>query len=323
MEEINKDQYKTNPDHAEIQTPQLTQSQVVFYGNDIEDEKLRHTYWLRNKQLKGITSTLILYAFPDMYKGISKETLQNAADRGNNVHDNVQAYALWGGEPNSDEERSYQKIARQYGLSVIETEYLVSDNKKYASAIDMVCMNKDNEVILVDIKTTSQRHYDAVSLQLSIYAEWFERMNPGIKVSGLWLLWLRGEEGRFEEVPRVGSTTLTSLIRAYEKGKEDYHYSNDPRWLSLRTKKMSALMDKIEALTAQLDELKAETLQQMKDEHWYSLKSNDVTISMVAAKESERFNSTKYKKEHPEEYAQYITKTKTKEYITVKKSEKK
>lgn len=300
--------------------PQLTKSQVVFYDDNVEDEALRHTYWLRNKQLKGVTSTLLKFAFPDMYKGISKETLNKAASRGKGVHEAVQALSLFGGEATTPEESNFLNIVNDNKLTMLDYEYLVSDNKHFASAIDIVALNKDGEVILIDIKTTAERHYDAVSLQLSIYADWFEQMNPEHKVAGLYLLWLRGDEARYEEVPRVGTSKIKQLIRAWQKQDEAYKYDDSPKWLKRTSHTMAMLTSKIEELTQQLEELKAETLQKMTDEHYYALKDCGICISKVAATTGTKFNSTAFKKDHPEEYAKYLQTVSKKEYLTIKKS---
>jgi len=217
----------------------LTISRVKFYDNDYPDPELAHTYWLGDEQLKGVTSTLIRFAFPDLYKGVPLHNLQAAAKRGNDIHDQVQSFAVWGGTPTVPEEQSYETISKEYGFKVIDTEYLVSDEQSYASAIDMVAVNAEGKIILIDIKTTSERHYEPVSLQLSIYADWFENQNKDLKVEGLYLMWLRGEEYRFEQVPRVPSKKIQYLKKAYERQDSNYVYDVTPKWISLKTKKMS------------------------------------------------------------------------------------
>ena len=297
----------------------LKRSEVVFYGDKVENPELRHTYWLGEKQLQGVTSTLMKVAFPDMYKGISKAVLDNAAERGHNVHDAVEAFAIFGGEPITVDEANFQMLQQEHGFRVLETEYLVSDEKELASAIDIVAQDKDGDIILIDIKTTSDRHYDAVSLQLSIYADWFEKQNPKHKVKALYLLWLRDGECRYEQVPRVRTSKIKELKKAWQTHDEGYVYDDSPRWLPARCKKMSQLMEQIEKYQKQLDDLKAETLTQMQDEHYYSLKSGNISISKVAATMSPRFDAKKFQQYYPDLYSQYVTMTKKKEYITIKK----
>ena len=39
--------------------------------------------------------------------------------------------------------------------------------------------DEDGGIVLADIKTTYDKHYEKVALQLSIYKRFFERQNPG------------------------------------------------------------------------------------------------------------------------------------------------
>ena len=45
-----------------------------------------HQYFLGEKELKGVTGTLIKKAFPDTYKNIPESVLMKAAERGALIH---------------------------------------------------------------------------------------------------------------------------------------------------------------------------------------------------------------------------------------------
>ena len=168
----------------------LKKTKVVF------DEK-NHTYHLGKKELKGITGTLIKKAFPDTYKDIPEAVLKKAAERGSMVHNSFELFCTVFGSDISEypnptvELLDFNDMLQSYGLTHVESEYLVTDGKNFASAIDGVFADGDGNIYLVDYKTTSTLHYDNVSLQLSIYAKWFEKQNPNLQVKEIVCMWFK------------------------------------------------------------------------------------------------------------------------------------
>ena len=104
----------------------LTTSEVVF----IEES---HQYFLGEKELQGITSTLIPKAYPGTYMGIDQETLENAAARGSFMHKVVEGYlndgTYYEGLPELD---NFIKVMADNKLTCLATEYIVSDNERFA-----------------------------------------------------------------------------------------------------------------------------------------------------------------------------------------------
>ena len=199
----------------------LVKSKVRF------DEE-HHRYFLGEKELSGITGTLIKKAFPDTYKGIPDAILAKAAERGSVVHQNLE---LFDTICNSDvnimpsvlpEVKDYNEMLISYGLHHIDSEYLVTDNENFASAIDKVLADDEGNIYLADIKTTSTLHYDNVSLQLSIYAKWFEEQNPDLKVKEIVCMWFKNGQSKFQPLPRVSDEQIDELINAYLTDDADY-----------------------------------------------------------------------------------------------------
>ena len=157
----------------------LKQSKVLFN----ED---KHEYWLGKKQLQGITP-VINWLYDKTYEGISQKTLDDAKARGKHIHQLCQWYDETGAV--SDEEQLQDYIGFTENLTHIASEYLVSDEKHFASAIDKIYQGEEG-VILGDIKCTSELHEENVTAQLSIYAMLFEQMNPKVKVEKLIAIWL-------------------------------------------------------------------------------------------------------------------------------------
>lgn len=201
----------------------LVKSKVRF------DEE-HHRYFLGEKELSGITGTLIKKAFPDTYKGIPNAVLAKAAERGSVVHQNLE---LFDTICNSDinimpsvlpEVKDYNEMLISYSLHHVDSEYLVTDNENFASAIDKVLEDNEGNIYLADIKTTATLHYDNVSLQLSIYARWFEEQNPDLKVKEIVCMWFKNGQSKFQPLPRVADYQIDDLIAAYLADDAEYQY---------------------------------------------------------------------------------------------------
>lgn len=136
-------------------------------------EELRHEYFFRGKKLSGVTGLIT----KGMFTKAAKDFLSEVCGEGNHVHAAVQNWlnvgefetvhpgAIWV----RDMIRTLHPDIERYG----HAEVLVSDMKKYASAVDIVYENKDGSVALYDIKRTFRRKN--VTLQLSIYKYFIEQ----------------------------------------------------------------------------------------------------------------------------------------------------
>ena len=175
----------------------LVESPVVFNPE-------HHTYTLNGQMLSGVTP-IIVWLFPDTYRGIPQAVLDMAADRGKMVHSKCELYDSMGILP-SEEDSEFRQAVKEYAMltkdhQVLCSEYLVSDEHRIASAIDKVFADDS----LGDIKTTSKVHGLNVQVQLSIYAWLYEKMNPEHKVPHLYLIWI--------PKPQYGKPELRELER--------------------------------------------------------------------------------------------------------------
>ena len=116
------------------------------------------TYIYDGKQLSGVTSLLSATLFKDKYSGIDEEILRKAAAYGTSVHETIELFETMGFDDVGNELTNYKKICKEHGIRALESEYLVSDNSRIASSIDLVMENAAREVVLADIKTTSGRY---------------------------------------------------------------------------------------------------------------------------------------------------------------------
>ena len=296
----------------------LVKSKVRF------DEE-HHRYFLGEKELSGITGTLIKKAFPDTYKGIPDAILAKAAERGSVVHQNLE---LFDTICNSDvnimpsvlpEVKDYNEMLISYGLHHVDSEYLVTDNENFASAIDKVLADDEGNIYLADIKTTATLHYDNVSLQLSIYAKWFEEQNPDLKVKEIVCMWFKNGQSKFQPLPRVSDEQIDELISAYLTDDADYQYKVEvPEQFSALEQEYRLITARIDAMKIVQDDLKEKIMKMMEDNKQKSIKTNIGSYSYVPATTKKTFDMKLFKDTEPEHYEYYLKETATKPSLRIK-----
>ena len=190
---------------------ELVKSSVVFSEEN-------HTYFLGEKQLKGITGMISRQLFPNKYKDIPEYILKRAAEKGSRIHGQCQFADVTGLPPESIEAINYIRERVNAGYKAFANEYTVSDNEYFASNIDCV-WEKDEKISLVDIKTTASLDREYLSWQLSIYAYLFELQNPLIKVDKLFGIWLRGDKSELVEIERKPDAEVKRLLECEIKGE--------------------------------------------------------------------------------------------------------
>ena len=295
----------------------LVKSGVVF------DAEL-HTYNLDGWGLCGITGMLSRQLFPNKYDGIPEYILKKAAEKGSQVHGTIELYDS-GFEPAEEtlELKNYKRIKGEYELITLANEYLVSDNSFFASAIDLVFADKEENIILADIKTTSVLDKEYVKWQLSIYAYLFELQNPKLKVKKLFALWLRGESYEFTEVERIDADIVKSLMNCEIEGRQFDNplataKSDVPAQIINAERVVYELEMQIKELTEKRKELSEGLLRIMAENNTKSYKGDYITLSRKSASTKETLDTKKLKEEHPDIYGKYIKKTKVKESLTIK-----
>jgi hypothetical protein len=94
-----------------------------------------------------------------------------------------------------------------------------------------------------------------------------------------------------------------------------------PQWyLELEARYLEALQKK-NAAEAEVDKIKATLLGMMETENVKSIATDLTTTTYVAATTSRKFNSTDFKKDHPDLYEQYATKYAKGSYLQIKMKE--
>ena len=268
-----------------------------------------HQYFIGKKELKGVTGTLIKKAFPDTYKNIPESVLMKAAERGGLIHNTFETFcSIFDADlkqyPNPTEELlAFHSMLVAYDLHYVASEYLVTDGVNFASAIDGIFADKEGNIYLVDYKTTATLHYDNVSLQLSIYAKWFEEQNPDLKVKEIVCMWFKNGQSKFQPLPRVADYQIDDLINAYLADDTDYQYKVEvPEQFSALEQEYRLITARMDALKIKQDDLKEQMMKMMEANKQKSIKTNIGSYSYVESTTKRTLDMKLFKEKYPNAY---------------------
>jgi len=327
-----------------INKSDLKQSEVVFN----EDA---HTYLRGEQRLSGITSLIHQVLQLGVYPGASDYVLRvqipKAGYYGSCVHKAIQTYDELGIEcteypekPHytagmlpaqdvSEELNSYKCLLM--GLRTVACEFTV-DYGNFASQIDSVKADEDDDIYLVDYKTNNLNYYpggqagleEYLSWQLSCYAFMFEKQT-GKKVAGLIAFWLRKGEGERWAIERKPDDQvkclLDTLVSLTDHG---FVYFNDTMQVYDTTQLQkvvetsTSLVVPQEITKAIADLVKAEkAAKEMKERLRSLMEQNNVTkwecdeftASIGKDSKATTFDSKALKEADPETYKKYLKTT--------------
>lgn len=268
-----------------------------------------HQYFIGKKELKGVTETLIKKAFPDTYKNIPESVLKKAAERGGLVHNTFETFcSIFDADikqyPNPTEElQAFHSMLVAYDLHYVASEYLVTDGENFASAIDGIFADNEGNIYLVDYKTTATLHYDNVSLQLSIYAKWFEEQNPDLKVKEIVCMWFKNGQSKFQPLPRVSNEQIDELINAYLADDTEYQYKVEvPEQFSALEQEYRLITARMDALKIKQDDLKEKIMKMMEANKQKSIKTNIGSYSYVESTTKRTLDTKLFKEKYPNAY---------------------
>lgn len=279
-------------------------------------------------QLSGVTALLGRQLFKDKYDGISKGIMEKAAERGNLIHRQIEMFETFGGDNLAKEVDAYKKMKAKNEYETIATEWLVSDREHVASSIDVI-FEKDGEIILCDIKTTSKLDMEYLSWQLSIYKYLLLLDNPKAKVSKLVACWLPKEQygkPKMVEVDKKPAMWVKELIACDARG-EQWQMPED----ALEIIKGQALVVPQELTEAIAQVLIMENMAKackeklrvlMKEHGITKWECDEFTATIGKDSETTTFDSKAFKEANPDEYSKYL-KTSTRKgsfKVTLKES---
>lgn len=279
----------------------LNQSRVVF-------DPVNHTYMLDGKMLSGITGVLSKWLFPDKYKDVPQHIVEHAKERGTLIHNQI--HMAFEGFVPADPTEEY-KAFMKHDKNFIASEYIVSDNERYASAIDLI----DDELNLYDVKTSYKLDKDYTAWQLSIYAYLFELQNPGLKVGKLYAIHLKEDKMKIVELERIDETRVRELLNRTELPTIE---ENTLETIRIVEKEMAKLKQQYDNFEKNYNALKEQLALTMEEKGIMNFENDFVKISYKGAYTRKQFDSTRFKEEHPELADEYQKEIKVKHSVNIK-----
>ncbi|MDR1095477.1 MAG: hypothetical protein LBL31_03735 [Spirochaetaceae bacterium] len=146
-------------------------------ANGVEFDESKHEYWFEGRQLSGVTGLIS----KKLGLKMPQEFVEEHQEEGIHVHKAVRKW-IETGDPESVhpgvrwliETWDEKSLPEEADALSIHSEVLVSDFKKYASAVDIIVRRTDGGLVIYDIKKgLFKREY--VTWQLSIYKYFIEK----------------------------------------------------------------------------------------------------------------------------------------------------
>ena len=180
-----------------------------------------HTYIFEGQILPSIT-TIMGIKFGNKYKGISKEVLERAANKGSLVHQIIQDYEEKNIENSCLELRNYKFLKKHYKWEVNRCEVPIvlfyKEKPIAAGRLDLdVIMN--NLKGILDIKRTSGFDKEYVTYQTNLYRIGYKQ-TYGIEIDFVGGLHLREDKRKYYDLP-VNENMAWSLVYDYLKKREE------------------------------------------------------------------------------------------------------
>lgn len=299
-----------------------------------------HSYLCGDKVLMGCTTLMKKHSLSPEYGSIPEDVLMAAAARGTAVHKCLEAYdngeavvftdTIYKGELvlTADQLKDNLDAYKRLGLNIIASEYLVSDNKTVASSVDKVIdIGSDTEVDLGDVKTTSELHMKALSVQLGVHKYLFEKQNKKIKVRKCWGIHIRNGKEVYKEVTPWPAEKVEALLKAEANG--ELYTEEVTEAVAVMAEERLAAYVEAETMLADLkakakeiedrqalirEEIYATMLEKNIDEMPYG----NGKIVLKRSYTSNRVDSTKLQKNYPDAYKDCLKTSETKGSVSFK-----
>lgn len=288
----------------------LIENKKVFF------DAISHSYINdKDELLIGVTSLLEKHNLAPDLSNIPATRLKEAADKGTRVHEYLQSYEAGKMVLPSGLLNEYKKL----GLRFLASEFLVSDNELVASKIDMLYQSGPDSVIIADIKTSEKKNLRYVTWQTSIYKVLFERQNPGIKVSDLYLIWTDKNCEKlkaFERLEPIPESEVEALLDA-ERKDEIYVDPYQPKSASIvlsdselqtyvnRISTIAELKEKLKEYEAFVKTCDSKILAYMLENNLEIMSVSDGTIKLKKGYQRKTVDTAKLAKDYPQLAAKY------------------
>lgn len=158
----------------------------------------KHQYFLDDIPIPSV-SEIIKPIYDKIYKGINKNVIKNASDKGTRIHRSIEFMSKYNLNKFDDDTIGYINAYKKFRNDNSTWKLMHSELRMYNKAllygmtIDEVYQTETGTVIC-DLKTTSTPHLGAWSVQLSAYKAGYESHYPNKKISDIYVLQIFRDE---------------------------------------------------------------------------------------------------------------------------------
>ena len=186
-------------------------------GHTLEYFDDTHEYLIDGILVPSITQILKL-KFGHKYDNVNQKTLNNASEKGTEVHKAIEDYCKLGIDTGLKELKNFKFLQKHYKFEVLDNEIpvilFVNDNPVAAGRLDLVLKDND-DVLLADIKRTSVLDKEYLGYQLNLYRIAYQQCYD-IKINGLKSLHLKDDIRKYINIP-INEDMPLNLVKEYLK----------------------------------------------------------------------------------------------------------
>lgn len=287
-----------------------------------------HRYFLGDEQVKyTLTQILRMFNISPDYSDVPKHILEKAASRGTMIHEILETYDNYSELPPIII-TEIVPLVRDYvskKQDVLVSEFAVSYDTILATKIDKIIYDDaTGEVIIGDVKTTSQPHLESVQYQCSFGAYMLYK-TTGIKADKGRLIWLNKKTDKCElqDFNLIPFEELDKFIDALKNDDfKPYQLVESPgNVLQLNKDVIKEIQDLIkqeQEVKDKLKSLKDNLKELMREKGVKQAKFDGLLMTYVLPTTKQTFDLEKFKKEHKDiDFSKYYKKSKTTDSIRI------
>ena len=302
----------------------------------IKFDKEKHQYECDGEFASiSVTQLLRKHGLAPDYGAIREDVLQRAAERGTDIHKDLELVITHKDyEPNTIEGGSFKEYMKEF-IDCATAEQPLAIKWKgmwVAGTADVIgFMKKDNKAFIADHKTTSAINREYVSWQCSILDYMLRHLHE--QINGKTINWKGADEMFCFHYAKDGELTVIKLKKIADEEIEklldaecfgDKYQRNELAIDDEITGNLGNIETSIKSLEARLSALKTQEqcykdiiLKKMEEQGIKSFECDAFKITYVYPKDSVKVDSTKLKKEYPEVYSKCTKNSHTNAYIQI------
>ena len=190
-------------------------------GRTLEFDDETHCYLCDGVIVPSVSK--ILKTFFDDYVNVSRPVLEQAAERGTELHSAIEVYEKTGQESDLQEFRNYLFLKKHFNIKNISNELSVFYEEGgivlFAGRLDQI-IEIDGKLGINDFKRVSAPNKEKISYQLNLYKLAYEQSYHK-EISMLSFMQLREDKRKFTQLPINEQSAKNLLKNYYQEQKND------------------------------------------------------------------------------------------------------